>query len=99
MTLKQWDANPENQRELAELFKNPILSAALELVKQQGLNPITPPVGVDIVQYGAMMGFKRDGCIETLRNLSDLAQPQTVKKPGPKPWEDKEKPKPATPAQ
>jgi hypothetical protein len=99
MTLKQWDANPEHQREFAELLKAPIFAAALEVVRLKGLTPITPPTGVDIVQYGAMMGFKRDGYFEALLNLSGLAQPPPEKKAGIKPWEDPEKQKPAAPAQ
>lgn len=88
MTLKQWDANPELQRELADLFKHPTIVAAIEVVKLKGYAPITPPTGVDIVQYGAMMGFKRDGYFEALINLSALAQPPTTKPPGVKAWEE-----------
>jgi hypothetical protein len=96
MTLKQWDANPEHQRELAELLRNPILAAALELVRQKGLTPITPPAGSDIVQYGAMMGFKRDGYFEALQNLTGLGQPPTPRVAGVKHWEEPVKEKPAT---
>lgn len=97
MTLTQWEANPEFAKELAEELKKPIMLAALTVLHEQGLRPISPPVGTtfDITQYGAFIGFKRDGYFEALKNLSLLSQrPVRSGKPEPKAWEDVTQPQP-----
>lgn len=86
LNLDQWKEDANARKELEDLFRHPTLANALEIVKQQGLAPINPPAGVDIVQFGAMMGFKRDGYFEAIANLKLLAKVTPRKSSDPKPW-------------
>jgi hypothetical protein len=95
MTEKQWDANPDFRKELAEILRRPVMIAALEILYRQGRKAQFPAPGVsfDITQYGAFIGFKREGYNEALQNLGDLAQtPIIVEKAGPRPWETTDEP-------
>jgi hypothetical protein len=78
LNLDQWKEDANARPALAAMLQDPILANALEIVVQQGLAPIVPPTGIDIVAYGAMMGFKRDGYMEAVANLRALAK--TTKK-------------------
>jgi hypothetical protein len=86
MTLKQWQEDANLRPAWAEILTNPVALAAFDIVMQQGMAPIDPPRGVDIVQWGAMMGFKRDGYMDALQNLRNLAKIVQNKQKDPKPW-------------
>lgn len=88
ITKTQWYRHPTLRSELEELLKNPVLIAALEVVFQLGVKSTAFPVNpVDLVQFFALMGAKRDGYIEALANLQMLAKPEPEEKPTPKPWD------------
>jgi uncharacterized protein with NRDE domain len=50
------------------------------------------PSGVTLTEWGAYMGFKRDGYFEALTNLRSLAQNPQTRQQGPKPWETQKPP-------
>ena len=92
-TKEQWYAHPDNRSELAVLLQNPTLSKALDVALDLGFKSTNFPINpVDLVQFFAIMGAKRDGYIEALKNLRALAQPEPTAKPLPKPWETPRKP-------
>jgi hypothetical protein len=83
LTLDQWKADANARPILAELLRNPIMANALAIIAQQALEPVEPPAGVDLIQFGAKMGYKREGFFEALAKLRSLAEvtksAQTIK--------------------
>ena len=87
ITKDQWYQHPDFRKELEDLFKtNRTLQIAFAIVKEGGLKPIPTPSGIDLIQFFGLMGAKRDGYFEALKNLKDLSKPQAAKMPEPLPW-------------
>lgn len=88
LTKDQWYKHPQFRSELAELLQNKTLQIALDMTRVAGLKPTPFPPGLDLMQFFALMGAKRDGYFEGLTNLEDLAKsPPPPKPPERKPFE------------
>ena|ERR1039457_6506713 len=93
ITLDQWNAHPSFRKELAGDLALPAVVVALEMVKAQGTKSLTVPgSGVDIIHYFAIMGAKRDGCLETLINLQNLTNSEPAEVPERQAWTTPRKP-------
>lgn len=94
LTQDQWYQHPSFRAELVDLLKNPTLRIALEIVKERGLvSTLQPGPGVDMIDFFAIMGSRKDGYLEALINLEQLSKPKPTTPPEQKPW--KTPPKPA----
>lgn len=88
MTEDQWYLQPSLRQDLEEILKNPVLLTALQIVRDRGVRSTSmPSQPVDLVQFFALMGAKRDGYIEALQNLVDLTKSKPADKLMPKPWD------------
>lgn len=88
LTKEQWYAHPEFHQELRAILQNKTLLAALDMVRDSGMKPTSiTPGNVDLIQFFALMGAKRDGYFEALTNLVDLSKTQPVRVPEQKPFE------------
>lgn len=73
---EQWYATTSNRARLEELLKDPVLTYALVILRIRASEPV-PPIPhtqCDLTQYGAMMGFHRNGAFDILKNLEDLSK-------------------------
>jgi hypothetical protein len=86
MTLEQWRADANLRPELEKLLTDPVMLIALDIVRQKATQPIIPPAGVDIVHFGSMMGYKRDGFFEALQSLINLSRVVKSKPPEKSAW-------------
>lgn len=97
MTKDQWYNHPSLRQDLTAILENPVLINALEIVKDQGVKAtMFPSTPVDLIQFFALMGAKRDGYIEALTNLHLLTQPQVEHKATPEAWTTPKEPQPKT---
>lgn len=72
---EKWYAEAANRGRLAVLLNDPVMQHALRIVVSRASEPVPPPsCPCDLMQYGAMMGFTRNGAFETLKNLEDLSK-------------------------
>lgn len=94
ITKDQWDSHPSFRKELAELLKEQSLDVALSIVRDAGLQPTPILQGVDLIQYFAINGAKRDGYFEAITNLISLSKTKPTKTPAQAAW-TKPKPKSA----
>lgn len=90
ITKEQWFQQPGLQQELRELLKNPTLQAALAIVKDQIFRPMQIPNEVDLMQYYAIMGARKDGYQEAIINLETLSKSPPPPPPKTDPWVSKE---------
>lgn len=87
MTKEQWYKHPTLRGDLETLLSNPVMVNALDIVFQHGVTSTPFPVNpVDLVHFFALMGAKRDGYIEALKNLRELTKAEPLKQPDRKPW-------------
>lgn len=86
ITKDQWYRHPSFQTDLKALLDNPVLQAAVEICRDQNLIPISTSKTVNLVDYFAIMGAKKEGYNEFLINLRLLAQPEKPSVPETKPW-------------
>lgn len=91
-TQDQWYKHASFQTDLRALLESPVLRTALEICRDQNLVPISTTKPVNLVDYFAIMGAKKEGYNEFLINLRLLAQPQRASVPATKPWEYKDEP-------
>lgn len=90
MTRDNWYSNTENRVTLEKLLQDPVLLRAFEVLSIRELDPIIGPGSVDLVQYFAIMGAKKEGYLEFYKSLIGLSKiPKTIK-PSPPPWEGPE---------
>lgn len=82
--LERWYADNTNRPKLEALLHDPIMIHALQIVQAFGLLPIRPEAVTGIctlTEWGAMMGFKRDGFMEALSTLEALSKTRPPKLP------------------
>lgn len=73
---EKWYADTANRGRLAVLLNDPAMQLALRILAAKASEPIPPlpNVPVDLIQYGAMMGFTRNGAFDILKSLEDLSK-------------------------
>jgi len=83
----RWFAHPDRRKQLSELLNDPVLIEALEVVIEQNMRPIGfPPPGLDLRDYFAIMGGKKEGYNEAILNLKALSLHKSTPATGPKAW-------------
>ena len=91
MTKEQWQNDANLRPALAGILADQTMILALEIVLAQGLLPVNPPPGVDLIHFGAIQAFRRDGYLEAIANLKKLALITKRKPEEKKPWTVEEK--------
>jgi hypothetical protein len=86
ITLDQWNKLPDFRERLAVLLRDTAMVAALEVTLQKGVAPVAMPKGVDLMAFTALMGARKEGYVEALQNLQDLAELPTMIPKEEKPW-------------
>lgn len=86
ITEAQWYQHPSFQTDLKALLDNPVLQAAIEICRDQELIPFSTNKAVNLIDFVAIMGSKREGYKEFLINLRGLAQPKRPSVPETKAW-------------
>lgn len=87
ITEEQWYNHPTFRQDLERVLADPAFLTALAMVQQKGLKPTSFAVpGVDLRDFFALMGAKRDGYFEAITNLMSLTQPKTTRPPERPPW-------------
>lgn len=73
---EKWYADTGNRTRLAELLADPVMQFALRILIAKAAEPIAPipSCPTDLTQYGAMMGFTRNGAFDNMKNLEDLSR-------------------------
>lgn len=73
---EQWYRDTGNRQHLESLLQDPVLVFALRILQAKASEPVPPVSGTacDLTQYGAMIGFSRNGAFDTLKNLESLAK-------------------------
>lgn len=92
ITQDQWYKHPSFQTDLQALFNNPVLETALDICRDLSLRPVPITEKVNLVDFFAIMGAKKEGYNEFLLNLRALAQPEKPLSPAKKSWEYEDKP-------
>ena len=92
ITKAQWFKHPSYQTDLQNLLNNSVLQIALDICRDQNLTPVPITEKVNLIDYFAIMGSKKEGYNEFLINLRDLAQPEKPLGPAKKAWEYESKP-------
>lgn len=96
MTEQQWDKLPDLRKELAVQIDDPraALANALYIVERQLFTPAAKngwahqPAGSTLTEFYGLLGARREGYLEALQNLRDLAQiRRTAPAGGPKAFE------------
>ena len=87
MTREQWNDNPGLRTRLLEVLREPVMSAALEILKAEAAPRDTPGPEASAVpaamSYYFLCGFHR-----AFSRLESLAHPpRREEAPPPKPWE------------
>lgn len=93
MTSKEltdrWYADTSNRANLENLLRNPVMADALRILFVKATEPVAPPAATyDLIQYGALLGYTRNGYFEALKNLEDLSRTQPVRPPERKAWDN-----------
>ena len=87
LTEEQWYAHPTFRQDLEVLLSNPVFLHALGIVQARGLKSSVFAPGIDLRDYFALNGAKKDGYFEALTNLVGLSnQPKAARPPDRKPW-------------
>lgn len=80
VTQEQWDAHPSFRQELKELINHPAFKAAYSVVLAQGLKTRDyPQAPVDLVQWAALVGERKQGYLEALDNIMALTEPPAAR--------------------
>lgn len=96
ITEAQWDKLPDLRKELAAQIDDPraALANALYIVERKLFTPAAkdgwaqPPAGTSLTDFYSLLGARREGYLEALQNLRDLAQTRrSVHAGGQKPFE------------
>lgn len=82
ITEAQWDKLPDLRKELAAQIDDPraALANALYIVERQLFTPAAKngwahqPAGSTLTEFYGLLGARREGYLEALQNLRDLAQ-------------------------
>ncbi len=86
--LERWKAHPTRRAEFAALIQEPCLQDALAIVREQTFEPnLAYPVGIDLIQWRALQGERREGYLSMLKNFLSLANRSPFKVPNRKAWE------------
>jgi hypothetical protein len=74
-----WKAHPTKGQELSRALREPIIQEALNIVRLKAFvpNPLSGTAGL-MEQY-ALMGAKREGYLDCLENLFDLASISNIR--------------------
>lgn len=75
-----WYSDNANRPALAAILNQPVMQQVLRILFAVAAAPTNPPpLACDIVQFGAMIGYTRNGAFDILRALEALAEPQKVR--------------------
>lgn len=83
MTLAQWEAREDLQKQLAQLLETDPLKSALELILDAEM---AFPVASPTVELTAIKGANRDGVFRAIRILKKLSNPTKPLAETLKPW-------------
>lgn len=98
ITQKQFEAHPSYRKELADMLDHPTMIAAIEVCEQIAKTPVPyPGGGLDLIQFAALTGARKEGHFEAFLNLRSLAKVPRDKLAEPVPWKHPE-PRPSTTA-
>jgi hypothetical protein len=91
LTEEQWKTDANARAEFEAHLNTPVVINAFAITEKHGLEPIvlapgTVPPGIDLIQYGAMKAFYRDGYFAALDKLRSLAKITRRESPRQKPW-------------
>lgn len=79
---EKWYSDTANRPHLAGLLNDPVMREALTILQAIASEPVPPPnFQCDLTQYGALMGFTRNGAFNILKALEDLARTKPSKPP------------------
>lgn len=92
ITKEQWYSHPSFRQDLEKLLDDPVFEIALSIVSRKGADSTSFIAGQNLIHFFALMGAKKDGYYEALKNLKQLAKPEPNKTPTPKAWETPSQP-------
>lgn len=86
---EQWYSDTANRPRLEALLHDPVMQQALRILFVKATEPVppNPSCPCDLTQYGAMVGFTRNGAFDILKNLEDLSKTQPRKTADAKPFD------------
>lgn len=85
--LEHWKESHTRRQEFVAILQEPVLVEAIAIIKEQAYAPRQMPSGVSLTEWGAVMGWKREGYLECLTNLLSLANITPHEMPDRKPWD------------
>lgn len=88
MTQDQWHSSIDLRKNLEGILHDPTMLAALEILKDRVMTPTPVPAGVDLRDFYANLGAKKEGYFECLANLRSLSQVRATKTEAVKPWDN-----------
>ncbi len=86
MTKEDWYATPANAQRLAELLKDPVMSAALAVLRDEGVPSTDPRMSGVGVEQGAMIHAFLSGFNRFPARLAQLVRPERTTPPAEVPW-------------
>ncbi len=77
---ERWYNDVANRAHLAGLLMDPVMQEALRICLVTASEPVAPPPGTyNLTEYGALLGFTRQGAFNILKTLEDLARTKPVR--------------------
>lgn len=74
--IDKWYLDNTNRPHLEAILRDPVMQHALHILHVKASEPVppNPSTTCDLTQYGAMIGFTRNGAFDILKNLEDLSK-------------------------
>lgn len=86
--IEKWYNDSNNRHALAALINEPVMQFALQILNAVASEPLPPPnAACDLTQYGAMIGFTRNGAFDILSRLESLTKSTPARMPQAKPFD------------
>jgi hypothetical protein len=86
--LDRWKQHSTRRAEFAALLQEPTMQDAIAIVREKTFDPNTEyPPGVDLIQWRALQGERREGYLAMLKNFLSLANISPFKTQERKAWE------------
>lgn len=91
-SLKEaFELHPTRRAEWAELLREPVVQDVLAIIREKAFEPKPIPAGAGLMEWSALQNQRREGYLDCLTNLLDLARVSPFVAPPQPPWESPNK--------
>lgn len=91
-SLKEaFEMHPTRRAEWAALLREPVIQDVFAIIREKAFEPKPMPAGVGLIEWSALQNQRREGYLDCLTNLLDLARVSPFVAPPPPPWESPNK--------